>query len=144
MNKPVKKVTSQVLLKTIKPLLENNQSVRIKVSGTSMRPFLKDQRTHVMIAPITNPLKKHQILLYETKEGTLILHRLIKVNEPLILCGDALLNNELIPQKAILGVVTSIEHPNKHINMNSRIYHFKVTLWIFLKPIRKYLLKLVK
>ena len=144
MNKPVKKVTSQVLLKTIKPLLENNQSVRIKVSGTSMRPFLKDQITHVMISPITAPLKKHQILLYETKESNLILHRLIKVNKSLILCGDALLNNEVVPQKAILGVVTRIEHNDKQINIDSKIYHFKVTLWIILKPIRKYLLKLVK
>ncbi len=144
MTKTTKKVSSHTLAKTIKPLLLSGQPVRFKVKGTSMHPFLKDQQTTVTIAPVTEQLKKHQILLYETTTNHLILHRLIKTNDPLILRGDALTTIEHVPKKRVLGVVTGIETNAKTIPINTKTYRFKVWLWVHLKPVRKLLLKILR
>ena len=132
-------VLSQEILPLIKDSLGNQQIVTLTVSGHSMRPFLKDKGSIVSV--INEPFKKHDILLYTNENNTLVLHRLIKNTNPLVLCGDALKTKELIHPNNVLGKVKRIEYKGKIINPNTRFYRFKVKLWILLKPFRKILLK---
>ncbi len=137
---PKQYVLSETLSPLIKEALDNEQVVMLTVTGHSMRPFLKHQKTTVSLQ--RTPYQKYDILLYTTKDDKLVLHRLINNTKPLVTCGDALMNNELVHPKQVLGKVIKIEHKKRTITTTQKGYRFKVKLWLLLKPLRPILLKL--
>lgn len=136
------RVLSRELLPVIVETLNQNHAINIRVSGTSMRPFLKHQQTVVSIKKIDGSIKKYDILLYSTKDHSLVLHRVIKTNPSLILCGDGRLQTETIENSQIIGRVNGIYENNKSIDINSKLYKLKIKSWVFLRFFRRILLKL--
>ncbi len=126
----------------IKELLEDNQSVKFKISGTSMLPFFKHKKTTVTLIK-KDCYKRYDAILYQVNDA-FVLHRIIKLKEDLYLtCGDALKTIEMVSKNNVLGYVSSFEY-NEHItNSNSKAYMFKVKVWHFLKPFRRILLKII-
>ena len=63
----------------------------VPIRGTSMWPLLKEGKSQVQVAVRgTKQLKKGDIVLYRRKDGTLVLHRIVKVGEKdtFLVCGD--------------------------------------------------------
>lgn len=120
-----------------------NHDITLKVSGNSMLPFYKDQKTIVTLTKV-DELFKYDVILYKYK-GRYILHRIIKFEDDLIICrGDGLISKEDIEYKDVIAVVKSHKNNDKSINSNNKAYLFKVKLWILLRPIRRVLLKFVR
>ncbi|BCR35467.1 hypothetical protein [Mariniplasma anaerobium] len=127
----------------IKELLEHNQSVKFKISGTSMLPFFKHQETLVTLIR-KDAYKKYDAILYQVNDA-FVLHRIIKVDREFYLtCGDALKTIELVDKSNVLGYVSMFEYKDKLIHSNDKAYMFKVKVWHCVKPFRRILLKLIK
>ena len=47
--------------------------------GTSMRPLFKTHRDVVLLRKCTAEPRKYDVVLYKTKDGKYILHRIVKV-----------------------------------------------------------------
>ena len=137
------KVLSNDVFPLIKETLNNKQAVSIKVTGNSMRPFLVHQKSIVTLLQ-SNTYKKYDIVLYENPQHKMVLHRIVKVHDNLIICGDALKNNEIIHKDNVYGKVIDINTNQKPIKMDTNFYKLKVRLWVTLKPFRRILLKLTR
>lgn len=122
--------------------LRNQQDVWIKVTGHSMRPFLK-HHIHSVRVRSAGTYQKYDIVLYLVCDK-LVLHRIIRVEKDYVICGDALSKLEYVPGKMILGKVIEIYEDNQLIDTRSKSYRFKLWAWLKLKPFRRIFLKLMK
>ena len=73
-------------MKDIGPLIEEmvgqGDVFRLTVSGTSMMPFLRNNRDEVVFASLDGrTLKRGDILLYKRREGTYVMHRLYRIEK---------------------------------------------------------------
>ena len=52
----------------------------VPISGTSMWPLLKEGKSQIqLVSGGTKQLKKGDVVLYRREDGTLVLHRIIKI-----------------------------------------------------------------
>ncbi len=122
---------------TIVEELKGGKTVTYFTVGCSMRPLLKERRTHVMIAPASN-VKKRDIVLYVRKSGALILHRCMKIKgEFYFMRGDNTYGLEPIKKEQAIGVVTDIYRNGKCFSVeNNPLYEVYITIWNIIYPIR--------
>ena len=114
---------------SIKTQLDLFGHLVISPKGTSMLPFLKENKNSVDIGLPKEPIKKYDIVLYK-KDDLYILHRVIKCEEGFfIICGDNSNVLEKIPKQDIIGVVTEIISANKKTMANNRFLRFRVMVW---------------
>ncbi len=77
----------------------------VQTKGISMEPLLHANLSTVLIVKPDRPLKKMDIVLYEHDDGTLILHRIWRLEpDRLLLRTDNGLNEEWVRRDQILGV----------------------------------------
>ena len=66
----------------IEEMVEQGDVFRLTVSGTSMMPFLRNNRDEVVFASLEGrTLKRGDILLYRRSEGTYVMHRLYRIEK---------------------------------------------------------------
>lgn len=101
----------------IKEVLENDSTVTITASGTSMEPLIHDGKDNVVLKKPSGNLCKGDIVFYKRNNGQLVLHRIIGKDENgLILRGDNQWIKEYgISENQIIAVLDSIEK-------NGRVY----------------------
>lgn len=68
-------------------LFDSENPVYLKVTGGSMLPLLKSEKSTVMLKKLDKEPRIGDILLFRRKDGSFVLHRVRKV------CGDVLLMN---------------------------------------------------
>ena len=134
---------SKELMPVIIETLNHNESVEITVTGHSMRPFLKHNKTKVVLTKLVDSIGKYDIILYETPSHAMVLHRVVKVSDPLKVIGDGTKNVEWVKPEQIKAVVKTIIEGDKTIDVRKKVHRFKVFVWVKLKFIRRILLKLV-
>ncbi len=128
----------------IKELLELNREVKLVVSGTSMRPFFYHQKTIVTLANPIEPFKRFDVVLY-CHNGDYKLHRILKVHgDQLVICGDASVTLEYINVISVFGIVVYHQKGRYKTSANNKRYLKQVRFWNFLKPFRRYLIRLYK
>ena len=138
------RVENDILIPELARLLATGKEVRFTPSGVSMRPFIEGDKDSVILAPVTRP-KRGDILLAEVEtlcgRKTYVLHRLRRIEgEKYILQGDGNLGGEEVCLRAdIIGCVKRIESPKGHRKLITRGY-----VWYWLKPVRKWLLKIYR
>ena len=136
-------VLSKELMPLIIETLNHNDAVEITVTGYSMRPFLKHNVSRVVLTKEVDRIGKYDIILYETDSHAMILHRVIKISDPLKVMGDGLRRVEWVKPEQIKAVVKTIHHGHKTIDVRNKVYRFKVFVWVKLRFIRRVLLKIV-
>lgn len=112
------KLTGKALSVLIEATTERGASLRFCAFGYSMYPFIKSGDI-ITISPCIKP-KIGQIAAFKTESSELTVHRIIGKNNGGVICkGD---NNQaedgIIDNKAILGVVTSIERNKKKVQLS--------------------------
>ncbi|MCI6771633.1 MAG: nucleotidyltransferase family protein [Oscillospiraceae bacterium] len=70
-----------VVIEAVKSRLECGQTAVLKVTGSSMTPFLVPERDSVELAGIKNEPKTGDVVLYKRKNGAYVLHRVIKTDK---------------------------------------------------------------
>ena len=112
--------------------------------GTSMMPLLRERIDTVkLVAP--NNLKKHDVVLYMRNDKTLVLHRIIRVNNDLFtMCGDnQFMLEKSIKRSQIIAVMEGFYRGEKYIPSTNKTYQKYVKKTIRKRPIKyiKYLIK---
>ena len=114
------------------------------VNGTSMLPMLRNRKDTVIIRPVTDKLKKYDVVLYR-KENMYVLHRIVKVMpDGYIICGDNCTNLERdVTNRQIIGKMEEFYRGERQVFMNGVGYKLYCIIWVALYPVR-YLVKKIK
>jgi signal peptidase I len=119
------------MLKLFEDILKTGSSLRIKVTGRSMSPFLKGNEILSIKKVPVSLLKKGDLILFKNPQDVPVIHRIIKKsfadenNSFFQTKGDALfLPDSPVSQNDVLGKVCKIEQTAflpwaKNINMES-------------------------
>ncbi len=135
-------LNSEDLLPLIEETLKLDSSFNLKVKGNSMRPFLRNDLSKVLLVK-PEDLRKNDICLFKYQDKV-VLHRLRKIDEDkFYFVGDAQKHYEIVSKENIIAKVEVINNKNKEVLTKNKCYLFKVKLWYFLKPFRRILLKVL-
>ena len=142
-------VSNDILIPELARLLSEEKEVRFTPSGISMRPFIEGDKDSVILAPLKRAPRRGDILLARARtpenKPLYVLHRVLRIegtktNPIIVLQGDGNLSGEeRCHQEDIIGRVVRIEAPSGRRKLLSR-----GTLWLVLKPFRKWLLKVYR
>jgi len=138
-------IPNDILLSSVRRLIEEGHTATIRVKGVSMRPFLEDGRDSVVLAT-ADTLKKGDVVLAEIARGQYVLHRIIKMDgTALTLMGDGNpKGTESCNITDIAGVVTAFIRKGKRTECSSRKWRVYSKVWPALRPVRRYLLFVCK
>ncbi len=136
-------------------ILRRGLSLRVKVTGKSMVPFLKGGEVVIVKKVPCSDLRIGDLIFFENPNGFPILHRIVRkrgsTGDDIILQtrGDALMSFDAeIREDNVLGKVLRIERPTQsgkttHIDMNSVFYrcmNFSIAARVFFKTRAYFLL----
>ncbi len=140
-----KTISLEELYPIIKEKLDNNGTVALPITGTSMIPLLVWGRDTVEITSCASP-KLYDIIFYRRDDGHFVLHRIVGADENgFVLCGDnQWVKEHGIKEKHIIGVVKAITRKGKRFEVNKKAYCIYSKLWCKILPIRKYFLYVLR
>lgn len=126
----------------IKKELEKHGAILYKNKGFSMKPFIRENKDAILIEKAES-FKKFDVVLFERKNGELVLHRIVEVRKGhYYILGDNCIDKEVVYHEQILGVMTKIIRDCKiEILSSDKSYMKKVKIWYFLYPIRRFFLR---
>lgn len=126
--------------------LEMGHTVKLRLRGFSMRPFLEDRRDSALLTKVTR-IKKGDPVLAETSPGHYVLHRIVKiVGHHIILRGDGNMRCEMCTDKDIKANIIGFYRKGRETldpidGWKWRIYSM---IWTRLYPIRHYILTIYR
>ena len=83
--------------------------------GVSMLPMLKNRRDTIVVTRKTERLKPLDVALYR-RGPQYVLHRVLQVTDTgYIIRGDNCYADEIVPEEAVIGVLTEFFRKDKHI-----------------------------
>lgn len=132
----------EVLLEEYRRLLREDPSIDalpLVISGNSMSPFLIHGRDTVYLSRLSRPPRRGDVLLYQRRSGTYVLHRVYKVTpEGCTMVGDAQTMLEPgIQQDQIIAIMTRAERKGKMLASGSFWWDFFEKVWIRIVPLRR-------
>ena len=117
-------------------LLARDGYLVYKTRGVSMKPMLRQNRDLVIIRIPTCRLRKYDVALYR-RGRNYVLHRVIGVEKDhYLIRGDNTYSVEIVPDEAVIGVLTSFKRKGKAISTENRFYRFYVRFWNAIYPVR--------
>ena len=134
----MKVISNDIFFAQVEALLDEGQSVVIRVKGYSMRPFMRSDRTQVRIAPISDSecknLRVGDIVLFRYR-GRHILHRIRHIEgNKITLAGDG--NYRLwehCSHEEVIGILTDIiNYRGRSTACSSRRWRWASALWLSL------------
>lgn len=136
---------NDILFAAIYEEMRKGHTVTIRAKGNSMRPFIESCRDLVKLQNIQpEALKIGDVILAETTDQRTVLHRIVGISgQDITLLGDGNLyftetcHPEGVRAKAIAFYRKGRNKPDTINSYKWRIYS---TLWMQLRPIRRYLL----
>lgn len=110
------KITLKELEPVIREIIDQDGVFRLYAKGTSMQPFIRQEKDSVLLGKPTFPLKKYDIILYQRKNGQYVLHRIVGVQaESYTLRGDNQIVKEPgVKQDQIIAVVKGIYRKQRY------------------------------
>lgn len=117
-------------------LLTRDGVLVYKTKGTSMEPMLRQNRDLVVIRVPSSRLHKYDVALYR-RGGSYVLHRVMAVKDGYYLIrGDNTFASEIVPDDAIIGVLTSFTRKGRQCDVTEKGYQWYVRIWGLLYPLR--------
>ena len=129
----------EALMPLIRESLAAGQSVRFYPRGISMLPMLRQGVDSVLLSPITAPLRKYDIPLYQRNDGKYVLHRIVGAGPSYTCMGD----NQFQPEPGLrsdqmIGVVTCFYRGDREISVKSPVYRVYCRFWHYSRPVRRF------
>lgn len=137
-------VSGSELFPLIIEQLEQGKRVCFTVSGSSMMPWIVNNRDSVELISAKNiQLKKGDIILFQPLKHKYVLHRIIKVCPTgYLTAGDGNLYADGIASKeSVIAKAVSIRRKGKEIDCEKIRWKIVFHIWMVLFPVRGYLLK---
>lgn len=143
----MKSVANEIFFEHVEALIADGESVRLSIRGNSMRPWLRDGRHEVIVAPHSDgDLKKGAIVLFRC-DGRHILHRIRRrTGRNLVLAGDGNCGTtEHCTTDDVAAVaVAVVTRKGRIIRCSSPVWRLKSACWLMLPTIvRRYVLALL-
>lgn len=105
--------------------------------GDSMQPLLYQGRTQVVLLPLSGPLKRGDLPLYQRPNGKYVLHRVVQVKDGVYYTrGDNRYGSERVEPDWMLGVVSEIVRNGKTVRVTNFGYRCYVAFWLATYPVR--------
>ena len=107
-------------------------------SGRSMRPMLRGEKDNILVEKPTGRLKKFDVALYARRDGTSVLHRVVRVREnDYGMRGDNCDYTEYgVTDEDLIGVLTGFWRGDRFIPVTQRRYRLYVRLNYATYPLR--------
>ena len=123
---------------TFEELLEKDGRLVYRIRGVSMMPLLRQRRDLVVIDPPRGRLKKYDTALYR-RGRSYVLHRVIEVNDDgtYLIRGDNTYSDEIVPDSAVLGVLTEFVRDGKQYKVTDEDYLRYVRARVKSYPMRR-------
>ena len=133
-----------ILQSTASDELMRHGSCACRTFGVSMQPLFKTHRDVVVLEAPKAPLKKYDVVLYNTDTHKNVLHRIIGVRKDFyVIRGDNTYKKEYIKKEDILGVLVFFNRNGKKHSVTDFSYKLYSRLWNFIYPIR-YFIRVVR
>ena len=112
--------------------------MRIPLEGDSMRPLIRRGRDRVTIVPLTRPLKRGDVVLFESPPGRYVVHRVYRLREDAVqTLGDNCWNPDpWMKEKQVLGQAVQAERDGRKIPLDNRAARAFGRLWMACHPLR--------
>ena len=125
------------LMPLIRESIADGRSVWLSPRGTSMLPMIRQGKDTVRLSPITRPLKKYDLPIYQRENGQYVLHRIVKVGQTYTCIGDNQyeLETGLKPEQMI-AVVTAFSRDGKKHQVTELSHWLYCRLWHYSRPVR--------
>lgn len=130
----------------LEQLLEEGNQIRVKPQGYSMYPLLVPGRDEVIIKQEdSSRLRRGDIVLFRREGSILVLHRICRrCGDDFFMVGDNQKQIEgPIGKNQIKGKVTTVIRGGRTISVENRLYRLYSCLWLWLRPLRPMLSKMV-
>jgi signal peptidase I len=144
---PELRIESIEFEKLAREILAEGRTLRFRVSGSSMRPFIRHGDLIRVEPVLAESYRVGDIFLFKSEGSGLLTHRLVRLRQSgdgslLELKGDALLKPDgLISPSQIIGRVIGFERHGKEKSLISFRQRFLALIWIRLAPLVNPLLK---
>ncbi|MDO4814977.1 MAG: S24/S26 family peptidase [Bacillota bacterium] len=138
----MRKLDTYEYISMLKELVEEGHEVSVKISGTSMLPFLRQNRDTAYFKAPDRELRPGDIVFFQRSSGDYILHRICKIeNNRYYLIGDAQKTVEgPIFREQIFALVTRVERNGKIVKPGDLQWDFYAKLWLRIIPLRSRLM----
>ena len=125
-------------MSTFEEILEKDGKLVYKTKGVSMNPMLYQNRDLVVIEPVQGRLKELDVALYR-RGRSYVLHRVIAVNDDgtYLIRGDNTYSDEIVPDSAVLGVLTEFVRDGKQYKVTDEDYLRYVRARVKSYPMRR-------
>lgn len=136
-------IKSQDMFPLIVELLNNGQSARIVVRGSSMYPFLRENIDSVELTKTDfNNLRVGDIVMIRRNSGVYVMHRILKKEEKCFyMVGDAQQWIEgPLSSENLIAKVTAIWRKEKKILCSNKVWKLLSRIWLMLRPCRDILI----
>ncbi len=139
----MKVVETKPYISALRELTEAGKEVPLLISGNSMAPFLIHERDTIFFRKPERRLKKGDIVFFQRRDGTFVLHRIYRVRpEGFYIVGDAQTAVEgPVMENQIFAVVTKVRRKGKLISYGDFWWDFFAYVWIRMLPLRRPVLK---
>lgn len=108
---------------SIRQALETYRKIVQPISGISMLPMLEEGKDAVELVAVNKPLEKYDLVLFQRKNGQLVLHRIIAVKKRhCLICGDNSLAVEKVPRERILAVASGFFKDGRYVSCYDEEY----------------------
>lgn len=117
--------------------LKQGRPIMAQTVGDSMQPLLYQGQTQVVLVPLSGPLKRGDLPLYQRPSGQYVLHRVVCVKDGVYYTrGDNRYGSERVEPSWMLGVVMQVLRNGKTIHVTDRAYRCYWKLWLASYPLR--------
>lgn len=138
-SQPAHTVALAELYPLIREILDGGGEFTLTITGTSMYPFILGGRDRVTLSPICGRLKKNDLPLYRRRDGSFVLHRVVRVEDDgsYTMCGDHQWMLERgIRQEQLIALATAYVRKGRTITDRNVLYRVYRTVWTWVLPRR--------
>lgn len=146
---PVKKriVDAAIYIDALRSIVQEGKEVSLVITGSSMNPFLCNQRDTILISKPNRPLEKGDMVFYQRDNGRFIMHRICKVKTSqnglklYDIIGDAQVEIEHdVREDQIFGLITKVCRKGKWMEKGDFWWEFFEHVWLRVIPVRRFIM----
>ena len=136
-------ITNDILIPQIADDIKNGQIVILPLRGFSMRPYLEDNRDKALLVAADGNLCVGDVILARISHKRWALHRITAIiDNRITMYGDGNYSPEHIKREDVIAKAVAFYRKGRGRPdyTNSIRYMIYWRLWVFLRPVRRYLL----
>lgn len=135
----------QELVPLIEECVNSGRRVKMRVTGISMYPLLHN-RSDTVVLEKADTIKKYDIVLHKRKDGSYILHRIIKKKgDVLTIAGDFEIQKEHpVYSSQVIARVTGFVRNGVYHDVNELFFRIYALIWVAIFPFRLTAVRLLR